>query len=174
MLGLPGAGLSIRSINALKHGQMSPRPPTVLGRHLLRALAPHLTVILIRPPLLQHGHTPRTDRHPGWSGLQQRGKKTKTSAILDELPQGLIPLQPLPIEAQVPAYPTVVLQALTNMRNFENCILLTRVGGFYELYFEQAEEFGPLLNLKVAQKRTNAGFVSMVHLITQASGLQID
>lgn len=94
--------------------------------------------------------------------------------MLDGLPQGLIPLEPLPIEAQVPAYPTVVLQALTNMRKFENCVLLTRVGGFYELYFEQAEEFGPLLNLKVAQKRTNAGFVSMVHLTaSQASGLEI-
>ena len=78
--------------------------------------------------------------------------------MLDDLPQGLIPLEPLPIEADIPAYPTVVLQALSNMRKFENCVLLTRVGGFYELYFEQAEEFGPLLNLKVAQKRTNAGF----------------
>ncbi|OBT72253.1 hypothetical protein VF21_08197 [Pseudogymnoascus sp. 05NY08] len=47
------------------------------------------------------------------------------------------------------------------MGKFENCVLLTRVGGFYELYFEHAEEFGPLLNLKVAQKKTNAGPVSM-------------
>jgi hypothetical protein len=94
--------------------------------------------------------------------LQTRGKKTKSSATLETLPQGLVPLEPLPIEAEVPAYPTVVLQALSNMRKFENCVLLTRVGGFYELYFEHAEEFGPFLNLKVAQKRTNAGFVSMV------------
>ncbi|KAJ2986827.1 hypothetical protein NUW58_g4847 [Xylaria curta] len=47
------------------------------------------------------------------------------------------------------------------MQRFENCILLTRVGGFYELYFEQAEEYGPLLNLKVALKKTNAGPVPM-------------
>ncbi|KAJ9142050.1 MutS protein-like protein 1 [Pleurostoma richardsiae] len=47
------------------------------------------------------------------------------------------------------------------MQKFDNCVLLTRVGGFYELYFEQAEEYGPLLNLKVAQKKTNAGSVSM-------------
>jgi DNA mismatch repair ATPase MutS len=57
-----------------------------------------------------------------------------------------------------------VLQARSNMRKFENCVLLTRVGGFYELYFEHAEDFGPLLNLKVAQKRTNAGNVPMVRL----------
>lgn len=48
------------------------------------------------------------------------------------------------------------------MQKFSNCVLLTRVGGFYELYFEQAEEYGPLLNLKVAQKKTNAGPVPMV------------
>ena len=30
-----------------------------------------------------------------------------------------------------------------------------------QLYFEHAEEYGPLLNLKVAQKRTTAGPVAM-------------
>lgn len=31
-----------------------------------------------------------------------------------------------------------------------------------QLYFEHAEKYGPLLNLKVAQKKTAAGPVSMV------------
>jgi len=62
----------------------------------------------------------------------------------------------------IPAYPTVVLQARRNMDKFENCVLLTRVGGFYEMYFEHAEEYGPLLNLKVAQKKFSAGTVPMV------------
>lgn len=150
----------------LGHGQMSIRPPSARGRQLLlRALASP-SIRLLWQPLIPHRRTLRTLRTRQNHALprpQQRGKKTKASAALDELPQGLIPLEPLPIEVQVPAYPTVVLQALTNMRKFENCVLLTRVGGFYELYFEHAEEFGPLLNLKVAQKRTNAGFVSMVH-----------
>lgn len=85
--------------------------------------------------------------------------------MLDDLPQGLIvPSEPLPEdqEEDEPAYPTVVLQARRNMQKFNNCVLLTRVGGFYELYFEHAEEYGPLLNLKVAQKKTNAGAVPMV------------
>ncbi|RPB00864.1 hypothetical protein L873DRAFT_1827514 [Choiromyces venosus 120613-1] len=47
------------------------------------------------------------------------------------------------------------------MRKFPHCVLLTRVGGFYEMYFEAAEEYGPLLGLKVAQKKTSAGSVSM-------------
>ncbi|EXJ57960.1 hypothetical protein A1O7_05383 [Cladophialophora yegresii CBS 114405] len=47
------------------------------------------------------------------------------------------------------------------MAKFDNCVLLTRVGNFYELYFEQAEECGPLLNLKVGYKQTKLGPVAM-------------
>lgn len=96
------------------------------------------------------------------SCVMKRYAKRKASITLDDLPQGMVALDPLPYELNEPAYPTVVQQARTNMRKFENCVLLTRVGGFYELYFEQADEYGPLLNLKVAQKKTNAGSVSMV------------
>ncbi|KAI1501768.1 muts domain V-domain-containing protein [Biscogniauxia marginata] len=98
------------------------------------------------------------------SSIQVRGKKTKSSVRLDELPQGLLGAAPLPEpdeEADGPAYPTVVLQARQNMQKFEKCVLLTRVGGFYELYFEHAEEYAPLLNLKLARKKTNAGPVPM-------------
>ncbi|KFY79563.1 hypothetical protein V499_01435 [Pseudogymnoascus sp. VKM F-103] len=95
--------------------------------------------------------------------VPKRKPPTSTSLDLKDLPQGLLPCAPVSVPSQdeAPTYPTVVLQAQTNMRKFENCVLLTRVGGFYELYFEHAEEFGPLLNLKVAQKKTNAGPVSM-------------
>jgi DNA mismatch repair ATPase MutS len=55
-----------------------------------------------------------------------------------------------------------VQQALNNMRKFESCVVLTRVGGFYELYFEHAEKFAPLLNIKLAEKKTSAGAVPMV------------
>lgn len=143
---------------------------------------PRLTLRPWRPLL----HNLRPSRLPGLSGhlwrflppasphcpLQARGNKTKTTVKLSDLPQGLIqprasqlaspspPLDPLPQDE--PAYPTVVLQARQNMRKFENCVLLTRVGGFYELYFEHADDYGPLLNLKVATKKTNAGPVPMV------------
>ncbi|KAI6093803.1 muts domain V-domain-containing protein [Hypoxylon rubiginosum] len=96
---------------------------------------------------------------------QTRGKKTRTSMKLEDLPQGPIkPVQPPPPEPEPdegPVYPTVVQQARRNMAKFENCVLLTRVGGFYELYFEHAEEYGPALNLKVARKKTSAGPVPM-------------
>ncbi|OTB18400.1 hypothetical protein K445DRAFT_315206 [Daldinia sp. EC12] len=97
-----------------------------------------------------------------------RGKKTRSSMRLEDLPQGPIKSTksaarpaPLPDLDEGPAYPTVVLQASRNMKRFDKCVLLTRVGGFYELYLEQAEEYGPLLNLKVAHKKTNAGPVPM-------------
>jgi hypothetical protein len=83
---------------------------------------------------------------------QIRGKKTKSSTNLEDLPQGTIPLDPLPMEEKGPDLPTVLKQARSNMLKFENCVLLTRVGGFYELYFEHADEIGPLLNLRVADK----------------------
>lgn len=96
-----------------------------------------------------------------------RGKKSKTVVSLDDLPQGVIQSDPKALLEEEPpaspAYPTVVLQARRNMQKFDNCVLLTRVGGFYELYFEHADEYGPLLNLKVAQKKTAAGPVPMVN-----------
>lgn len=59
------------------------------------------------------------------------------------------------------SFPTVVRQARENMDKYKDCVLLTRVGGFYELYFEQAEEYGRLLGLKVSSKKTSAGPVAM-------------
>ncbi|KAK7205898.1 muts domain V [Myxozyma melibiosi] len=61
----------------------------------------------------------------------------------------------------VKTYPTVLQQAKDNMERLPKCVVLTRVGSFYELYFHQADEFGPLLNLRVAQKKTQHGPVSM-------------
>lgn len=95
---------------------------------------------------------------------QLRGVKTKTTVRLADLPQG--PIKSNASESREgddePSYPTVVLQARHNMRRFANCVLITRVGGFYELYFEHADEYAPLLNLKLASKKTNAGPVPMV------------
>lgn len=103
---------------------------------------------------------------PSTAGAFVRGKKTTTVMNLAEFPQGAIraePLPPLQMEPALgPSYPTVILQVRRNMQKFEKCVVVTRVGGFYEMYFEHAEECGPLLNLKVAQRKTAAGPVSMV------------
>ncbi|KAL7909201.1 muts domain V domain-containing protein [Trichoderma velutinum] len=94
--------------------------------------------------------------------LQAAAKRTRTTVKLSDLPQGKIAASPLSLEEQNgPAYPTVLLQARRNMDKFEKCVLLTRVGGFYELYFEHAEEYAPLFSIKLGTKKTNAGPVPM-------------
>ncbi|KAJ4861026.1 mutS domain V domain-containing protein [Trichoderma breve] len=89
-------------------------------------------------------------------------KRTRTTVKLSDLPQGKIAASPLALEEQNgPAYPTVILQARRHMDKFENCVLLTRVGGFYELYFEHAEEYATHFGIKLAFKKTTAGPVPM-------------
>ncbi|KAK1972964.1 muts domain V [Colletotrichum sublineola] len=147
-------------------------PPSLTAARSHPGFALHLR--LCRPHGTRRGSSFSFGREAGVAGLPRgrvraswhvsdfsRGKKTRSTVKLDDLPQGALPFNPHPSQDEGPAYPTVVLQARRNMQKFDNCVLLTRVGGFYELYFEHAEEYGPLLNLKVAQKKTNAGPVSM-------------
>ena len=63
-----------------------------------------------------------------------RGKKTKSTITLDDK-QGLIEAESAELieDDDGPIYPTVVRQARNNMRKFSNCVLLTRVGNFYEV-----------------------------------------
>ena len=93
---------------------------------------------------------------------QCRGAKTKTTVRIDD-PTRDAPAQAkaLPKAQNGPIFPTVIQQARENMHKYSSCVLLTRVGSFYELYFSQAQHYGPLLNLKVASKVTAAGDVPM-------------
>jgi DNA mismatch repair ATPase MutS len=59
------------------------------------------------------------------------------------------------------AYPPVLQQHLNNVRKFEDCVVLTRVGDFYEMYFDQVEQYAPLVNLKKAKRATALGEVPM-------------
>ena len=82
--------------------------------------------------------------------------KTKSTKTLRELQQGVLLTEALEDveEDEEPQYPPVVLQARNNMLKFSNCVVLTRVGSFYELYLEHAEAYASLLNLKLAYKPT--------------------
>ena len=68
------------------------------------------------------------------SKIQHRAAKTSSKVQSGDLSQrSLVPEKsPLGSDDGGPAYPTVVQQARDNMQKFENCILLTRVGSFYE------------------------------------------
>lgn len=88
-----------------------------------------------------------------------RGAKRKATVTLDELPevQGVIDGPPLPPQNDEPDYPPLLQQVRNNMLKFSHCVMLTRVGGFYELYFEHADEFAPLLNIKKTKRKVSKG-----------------
>jgi DNA mismatch repair ATPase MutS len=99
-----------------------------------------------------------------------RGAKRTSTATLTGTSQSVVPSK-TPIQGALPkrvieddpsippapSYPTVIQQALNNMRIFSNCVVLTRVGSFYEMYFDQAEVYSKLLDLKLAAKPISLG-----------------
>ncbi|KAK0198643.1 muts domain V-domain-containing protein [Armillaria mellea] len=48
-----------------------------------------------------------------------------------------------------------------NLYKFPHCVLLTRVGQFYESYFDQAIEVSRLLNIKLTTRKWNKQFIPM-------------
>jgi hypothetical protein len=69
------------------------------------------------------------------SKIWQRGAKTQTTITIKARPQGSLPAKAVEIgdEFDGPVYSTVVQQARNNMRKFAHCVVLTRVGNFYEV-----------------------------------------
>lgn len=98
----------------------------------------------------------------GDEGTKKKKRKKASEKTTTTTTSRMRPLEDNHEPPASPTYPTVILQARRNMQKFENCVLLTRVGSFYELYFDHAEECGPLMNIKVIQKKTAAGPVPMV------------
>lgn len=63
-----------------------------------------------------------------------RGAKTKATVKLKDLPQGVLKLEAYDDRMdEAPRYPTVVQGHRNNMQKFKDCVILTRVGGFYEV-----------------------------------------
>ncbi|KAF2281282.1 uncharacterized protein EI97DRAFT_368154 [Westerdykella ornata] len=91
---------------------------------------------------------------------QIRGAKKQSVLTLEDLPQGDIsdhsPGDVSNAEPE-PEYPPLLQQVRNNMLKFSHCVLLTRVGGFYELYFEHADEYAPLLNIKKTRRKPTRG-----------------
>ncbi|KAI5835502.1 hypothetical protein K523DRAFT_14423 [Schizophyllum commune Tattone D] len=62
-----------------------------------------------------------------------------------------------PLEEQT----TLAKEILDNLARFPNCLLLTRVGQFYESYFSQAAEIASLLNIKLTTRKWGGRRVPM-------------
>ncbi|KAK9363388.1 muts domain V-domain-containing protein [Lipomyces starkeyi] len=106
------------------------------------------------------------------SSKSTKRRTSKASSYSDPIEQGLVVTDDSRADVDALAelaesykvdkiYPTVLHDAKANMERLPNCVLLTRVGSFYELYFHQADEYAPLLNLRLAKKKTAHGPVSM-------------
>ena len=82
----------------------------------------------IEPRLVSLPSSPSPfDRFP------RRHAATKLRKSIEELPQGLqAPLEPF-IEKEASKYSPVIDEVLQNQRRFPKCVLLTRVGQFYEV-----------------------------------------
>ena len=66
--------------------------------------------------------------------LQRRGAKRKVSLDLDDVLQGALESDALPPQDDAePEYPPLLQQVRNNMLKFNHCVLVTRVGGFYEV-----------------------------------------
>ena len=65
---------------------------------------------------------------------QRRGAKRKATLAVDDLPQGALESTALPPQDDTePEYPPLLQQVRNNMLKFSHCVLVTRVGGFYEV-----------------------------------------
>jgi hypothetical protein len=109
--------------------QLGQRSQQVRVLNLRRHSRP-LSVLLFRP----HGLLTRSQWCPSPVLISRRNAGTKIRKSLEELPQGLqAPLEPF-VEKEASKYSPVIDEVLQNQRRFPKCVLLTRVGQFYEVY----------------------------------------
>ncbi len=119
------------------------------SRLTMRVIAPHSLNIRLLSTTSLRGPSCRltstlcfAERRKRWPGLKSatkihgRGAKSRATVPLRDLQHdGDEVRQPLQeSKDDSPGYPAVVQQARNNMRKFENCVLLTRVGSFYEVH----------------------------------------
>ncbi|TFK57401.1 hypothetical protein OE88DRAFT_1691084 [Heliocybe sulcata] len=70
--------------------------------------------------------------------------------VQEEVPVRVEPKTATP--ANITPRTQLAAEILQNLARFSHCILLTRVGGFYESYFDQATEVARLLNIKLTTR----------------------
>lgn len=100
-------------------------------------------------------HARRLPIHPRVSGAipqvgHRRSAKTQARVRLKDLPQGVVKLDVYDVGVDdAPRYPTVVQGHRNNMQKFKNCVVLTRIGGFYEVRILAASRDRELLTRSI-------------------------
>lgn len=129
-----GVDVATMRVNARGFGQLAPYLRSSLDRapviasfqcHIHRTICHHARPSSLRPRV--PAALPPVE--------QYRGAKTKATVKLKDLPQGVVRLEAYDDGVDdAPRYPTVVQGHRNNMQKFKNCVILTRVGGFYEVW----------------------------------------
>ena len=135
----------------------------------LPASLPDLQKRSLAPSVIRKVNTGQAAPTPPTEEQLEEAKEERTERRrkVKELPQGLlggVALPPLADEsvAALPFYPPVLQQVTENMARLgAGTVLLTRVGGFYELYFGHAERWAEPLGLRVTYRKTALGPVAM-------------
>ena len=94
-------------------------------------------------------------------GEGQKGKSTKKKPTLDEKDDDFDAPRAKELGPKGQSWPPLAKDVLINMAKFPSCILLTRVGGFYESYFDQAPILASLVNIKLATRTWGGRTVAM-------------
>ncbi|KAF9068002.1 muts domain V-domain-containing protein [Rhodocollybia butyracea] len=89
-----------------------------------------------------------------------RKKDTEANDAVPKKPKRVV--KPKAVEAS-DGLPQGILadEIRENLSKFPHCLLLTRVGNFYESYFDQAIEISKILNIKLASRKWGGGRVPM-------------
>jgi hypothetical protein len=110
--------------------------------HTPQFVSPRLRLLILRshhnaarcPLIISRPPASRQNKEALLSVAGWRGAKTKATKKLKDLPQGVLQLETYNDGVdEAPRYPTTVQGHRNNMEKFKNCVILTRVGGFYEV-----------------------------------------
>ncbi|KAK2461757.1 hypothetical protein APHAL10511_006220 [Amanita phalloides] len=94
---------------------------------------------------------------------KKRGRNPKAASLLGVHPDGLPGSHSTNRAKESDDLPRTGLaqEILDNLNQFPHCLLLTRVGQFYESYFDQAAEIARLLNIKLTTRKWSGQRVFM-------------
>lgn len=128
--------------NLLRRRKMLADSTKLLARHAVSRLSASPRLVHRRTYISSSYFLSSTPRHASrarstqaqWHCLTQtRGARRKATIDLEDIPQGAIDGPPLPPQVDEPEYPPLLQQVRNNLIKFSHCVLLTRVGGFYEV-----------------------------------------
>lgn len=123
-------------------------------RILSVAYRPYTAITGLVPSSTRPFAKPRAAQHvslPWLQASQRRGAKRKTTLQLDDIQQGAIQSEALlPQNDAEPEYPPLLQQVRNNMLKFSHCVLLTRVGGFYEVLDQHSRSTAILTKLTIS------------------------